>query len=172
VLEPFLEHELPIKFSLDPPVITEVTKGMRDLTTTLHVTLQSDQPMKPFETQLVFQSKTERTYRTTMVPITGQVADAWRFERPALALGVLDVGQEVSKNIKYFWTGDQPPDVEELKSDVPELELSQKLDAERKCFVVTVKCTPTKPGKIEGDVVLKTKQSTEPGVLHVTARVK
>lgn len=172
VLEPFLQHDLPIELSIDPPVIKPGSRGMRDLVTTLRLRLKSDEPLPRFTTQLIFQAKTPKTFRTTMIPVTGQVAPAWRFERHALSFGVVRVGVPMTRTMRFYWAGATPPEVHELRSDIPELTATLEPDPSRRCFLVSVTCLGAKGGRIEGSIQLKTSLSDTPSTLKVTARAK
>ncbi len=172
VLEPFLLHDLPIKLTLDPPTVTPPRHGLRRVKTTLHARLESNQPIPMFESMVVFKPKQPKAHRTATLQVFGQVVPAWFFERGVLGFGVVEVGVETSRTMRYFWPGEEPPAVRELKSDVPELTASCEVDKAKHCFVVTIKCLATRPGPIEGAIHLLTSLSEEPGKLRVTARAR
>jgi hypothetical protein len=171
-LEPFLQHDLPIALELDPPTITQTAGGLRDLVATLHLKLRSDEPLPPFQTAVIFQAKTPKTFRTKTLPVSGYVAPSWRFERPSLSFGIVRVGEETTRSVRFLWSGEQPPEIESLEADAPELAVSHTTDPANRSFVVTVKCKAARPGRIEAAVRLKTALDDEPSVLRVSARVR
>src|SRR5262245_51094636 len=61
-LEPFIQHDLPIKIVLDPPSVTPDAAGFRDLKSTLHLVLDTSRPLPPFQTELVVKPKEAKSF--------------------------------------------------------------------------------------------------------------
>ena len=171
-LEPFLAHDLPITWRFDPPVVTPMPGGGRDWVAMLHLKLESSVPIAPFASDLVFRPKDKSHYRELLARVSGEVVPAWHFERGVVGFGSVGIGETAEKEIRYFFPAGAQPKIERLDTSIEGLEIEQSLDAERNCFVLKLKLTAKKRGKIEGDVNLLTSLSREPAVLQVTARAR
>lgn len=171
-IEPFVTHDLPIKLWMDEPTITPIAGGTRDWVTTLHVRLQSDKPIPPFESHVVFHPKEKKHFRELVVPLTGEVVPSWYFERGVVGFGSVAVGEETEKEMRFFFPGPEVPEIKKLETDLEGLEVSTTLDAERRCYVVKLKLVARTAGKYEGNVMLTSSLSSEPVTLRVTARAK
>lgn len=171
-LEPFIAHELPIKLWFDEPVITATAGGMRDWVATLHLQLDASQPIEQFLTHLVFKPKDKLAHRELLVRVTGEVVPAWYFERGVVAFGSVDVGQEVEKEMRFFFPGPEAPTLQSVDTDVAGLQVAAELDAEQRCYVIKLKFAAAESGKVEGKVNLLTSLSSAPSELRITARVK
>ncbi len=170
-LAPFVTHSLPIELSIDSVEVTPSRHGSCYWMATLHAKLHSDKPVPAFQTSVIFQPQDPKQFQPAMVMVKGEIVPAWYFERGAIGFGTVDVGQEATKEVRFFWPGEKPPDVFKLESDLPDLVISHVVDVERKCFVLTLVIKPSQPGKVEGTVSLTTSLATEPATLKVTARV-
>ncbi len=171
-IEPFVTHDLPIKLWMEEPTITPGFGGTRDWVSTLHVRLQGDKPIPPFESHVVFRPKEKGHFRELVVPLSGEIVPSWYFERGVVGFGSVAVGEEVEKEMRFFFPGPEAPAIAKLETDLEGLELSTTLDAERRCYVVKLKLVARTAGKYDGNVMLTSSLSPEPVTLRVTARAK
>jgi uncharacterized protein DUF1573 len=172
VLEPFVAPETPIKITLDPPTVTPDGADFRDLTTTLHLVLDTGRPLPPIQAELVFKPKEAKTYRFTSIPVFGEVRSGIFFEHDKLAFVGGEVGKPALKAIRLYFTGEKAPELAEVAIDPADFTEKHELEADRHCWRFDVTSTPRAAGALNGELRVKVAGVAEPLVVALTARSK
>lgn len=171
VLEPYVKAtDLPIKLTVDPQVVTKIREDMRDLTTTMHLVLDTSQPLAAFETSIVFQPKAPHTYRAKNVRLVGEVRGAAWFEHGRFAFGVVPVGKPTVLSIRLYCNGAEPPKLEEAVITPANFTEKHEVEADRHCIRFDLTCTPTDPGPVTGELVVRVASLAAPLKLPLSAQ--
>jgi hypothetical protein len=170
VLEPFIQHDLPIKITLDPLTVTPVSVNFRDVTTMLHAVLDTSKPLAPFQTELVFKPKEARTYRFTSIPVWGEVRAGTFFEHEKLVFTGLTVGTPATKAIRFYYSGEEAPTFADVATTPADFTEKHEVEAANRCIRFDVTCTRAAAGALAGDLKVKVGASDPPLVVHLTAR--
>ena len=172
VLEPYVAQDLPIKVTLDPPVVTKIRDDTRDLVTTLHLVLDTSKPLAAFDSNVVFKPKLPRTYRQTLVRLLGEVRGAAWFEHPQLAFGPAAVGAPTRLSIRLYGEGPDPPKLEEAVVTPAVFTEKHEVDAATRSIRFDLTCTPAESGPVTGELVVKVAGCPAPLKLPLSARGK
>jgi hypothetical protein len=173
VLEPFIttrQQDLPVKITLDPPTVAPTSAGFRDLTTTLHLVLDSSRQLAPFQTELVFKPKEAKTFRVTSIPVYGEVrAGNWLEHDQLVFLGTA-VGKPVTKTVRLYYSGDSAPTLADVATTPADFTEKHEVEAASRCIRFDVTCTRAAAGALEGDLKVKVGANEPPLGVHLTAR--
>jgi hypothetical protein len=170
-LEPFISHDLPIKITLDPLIVTPAGNNFRDVTTTLHVVLDTSKPMAPFQTELVFKPAEAKTFRLTSLPVWGEVRAGTFFEHDKLVFTGMTVGTPAMKSIRFYYSGEEAPIFATVAPTPADFTEKHEVEAAKHCVRFDVTCTPT-AASLSGELRVTLAGSETPFTVALTARGK
>ena len=169
VLEPYVaDKRLPVTVTLDPPVVKKIREDTRDLTSTLHLVLDTSRPFPAFDSNIVFPKK-ERALRLTTVRLLGEVRGAAWFEHPQLAFGPVPIGKPTVFSIRLYGDGAEPPKVEEAVLTPAVFAEKHEVEADKHCVRFDLACTPAEKGPFTGELRVKVASLAEPLALPLSA---
>ena len=172
VVEPFIAPDEPIKILLDPPTVTPDVVGFRNLTTTLHLVLDTSQPLPPIKAELVFKPKEAKSFRFTSIPVFGEVRSGIFFEHDKLAFVGTEIGKPAMKSLRLYFSGEKSPALAEVAISPADFTEKHVLEADSHCWRFDVTCTPRAAGMATGELSVKLAGIAEPLTVALTARSK
>src|SRR5262249_21666697 len=123
-----------------------------------------------FDANVVFKPKEPRTYRTTLVPLRGEVRGAAWFEHPRLAFGPVPTGSPTMISIRLYGDGAEPPKLEEAVISPAVFAQKHETEPGNRCVRFALTCIPVEPGPVTGELRVKVASLAAPLALPLSAR--